>query len=129
MRRPLDPAFQPPAPMAPVAVRAPGGIDEAQLDGKIDTGADLCAVPERLVAELDLPPVRVVRAAGFGGGLQEATVYRIDVTLDGHTFPRVEALVTRRPYAIIGRNVLRHFVVRVDGPRGVLELRRPRSAP
>jgi predicted aspartyl protease len=112
--------------MVPVRVRAPGGVDALELDGKLDTGADLCAVPERYVAELDLPPVRTVRAAGFLGGLQEVVVYRVDVAIGTTLFPRVEALATRRPYAIIGRNVLRHLVVRLDGPRETVGIRRPK---
>ena len=35
---------------------------------------------------------------------------------------RVEAVATRRPYAIVGRNVLRSLVLRVHGPREELEL-------
>lgn len=53
MKRRLSRAFAPPAPMVPVSVRAPGGLDETILEGKLDTGADLSAVPERFIAELD----------------------------------------------------------------------------
>ena len=125
MKRALDRAFHPTAPMVPVRIAAPDGVDRAAADGKVDTGADLCAIPERLVVELDVPPVRVVRAAGFGGALVEATVYRVDLEIDGMSFPHVEALATRRPYVIIGRNVLSHLVLRIDGPGERLELRQP----
>ncbi len=126
MKRKLARAFHPPAPLVPVALRAPGGIDAVRLDGKIDTGADVCAVPEHVVAELDLPPVRTVRAAGFAGALQEAIVYRVDVELDGVIHRRLEALSTRRPYAIVGRNLLRSVVLRIHGPREELAVDRPR---
>jgi predicted aspartyl protease len=127
VKRALSRAFDPPAPMVPIRVRAPGGLDAADLAGKLDTGADLSAIPERHIAELDLPPVRTVRAAGFLGGLQETIVYRVDLAIDGMEFPRVEALATRRPYVIVGRNVLRRLVVRLDGPREKLELRLPKA--
>jgi predicted aspartyl protease len=112
----------------PVRVSAPFGLDAETVEGKLDTGADLCAVPERLVTELDLPPVRAVRAAGFQGTPEEVVVYRLDLEIDGLSFPHVEALATRRPYVIVGRNVLRRLLVRLDGPREQLEIRRPRSA-
>lgn len=114
--------------MVPVSLRAPGRLDAASLEGKLDTGADLCAVPDRHVAELDLPPIRTVRAAGVLGGLQEAIVYRVDIAFGGMEFKRVEALATRRPYVIIGRNILRRVVLRVDGPREKLEIEMPRPA-
>ena len=107
-----------------MVVKAPGKVGSASADGKVDTGADVCAVPERLVAELALPPVRTVRAAGYGGVLQEVTAYRMDLSLDGFDFLRVEALSTRRDYVIIGRNVLRWLIVRIDGPHETLELTR-----
>ncbi len=126
MKRALSRDFHPPAPLVPVVVRAPGEAEGQRLEGKIDTGADLCAVPAHVVAALDLPPVRTVRAASFEGVLHEVILYRCDLSLAGTTFTAVEALLTRRPYAIVGRNVLQKLVVRVDGPRQQLDISAPR---
>jgi len=125
MRRRFSRAFDPPAPVVPVRLGAPGGHESAALDGKIDTGADLCGVPEQLVVTLDLPPVRSVRAAGFAGMPHDVVVYRVDIEIDGWLFPRVEALAISRPYVLVGRNVLRVLVARFDGPHEQLDLRRP----
>lgn len=125
MKKKLDRHFHPPAAVIPLTVRAPGGVDSARLEGKVDTGADVSAVPERLVSELGLPPVRTVRAAGFTGSLEEVIAYRMDVEIDGLTFPRMEALATRREYVIVGRNVLCALMLRIDGPRETLEIRKP----
>ena len=127
MKRALSRAFNPPAPMVPVRVRAPGGVDAASLEGKLDTGADLSAVPEHQIAELDLPAIRTVRAAGFLGGLQEAIVHRADLSIGDMEFTHVEVLATRRPYVILGRNILRHVVLRLDGPRETVEVRLPKK--
>jgi predicted aspartyl protease len=113
--------------MVPTLIRAPLGVDTATLEGKLDTGADLSAVPERFIAELDVPPVRTVRAATFLGELQEVIVYRIDIKIGTMSFERIEVLSTRRPYVILGRNILRLLVVRLDGPGESVELRLPRS--
>jgi len=59
--------------------------------------------------------------------MQEVIVYRLDIEVGGMPFRAVEALSTRRPYAIVGRNVLRHVVVRIDGPREQLEIKLPRK--
>ena len=53
-------------------------------------------------------------------------MYRVDVETDGMVFPRVEALAVDRTYALLGRNLLRVLVVRLDGPREWLDLRRSR---
>jgi hypothetical protein len=111
--------------MVLVRIAAPSGADSASLQAKIDSGADVCAVPEHLVAELALPPVRAVRAAGFQGELREVVVFRVDLSLGDWAFPRVEAIATRRSYVIVGRNVLRQLLVRLDGPRAQLDLLRP----
>ena len=127
MKLALSRALNPPAPMVPVIVGAPKGIDMVALEGKLDTGADLCAVPDHLVMDLNLPPLRTVRAAGFLTGVQEVIVYGIGLTIDKMEFPYVEAIITRRPYVIVGRNVLRRLVMHMDGPAERLELRRPRE--
>lgn len=127
MKRALSRAFDPPAPMVPTRVSAPGGLDIATVEGKLDTGADLSAVPERCIVELDVPPVRTVRAAGFMGEMQEVIVYRVDLEIGDMVFPRVEALSTRRPYAILGRNILKRLVIRIDGPGEKLDIRLPRG--
>ncbi len=124
MRRSFSRAFAPPAPVVPLRLRAPGGRDAVEVDAKVDTGADLCAVPASLVVALDLPPVRTVRATGFSGAAHDAIVYRIDLEIDDLAFRRIETLAFGRPYALVGRNVLRHLVARFDGPRERLDLSR-----
>ena len=127
MRRPYSRDFRPPAPVVPVLVRVPAHTATRQLDGKIDSGADICAVPEGIIAELDLPPVRTVRAAGLAGVLAEATLFHVELEVAGHGFEHLEVLSTRRPYAIIGRNVLQRFVVKLDGPKAFLTMNAPKT--
>ena len=97
----------------------------ASLEGKLDSGADICALPESVIAALDLPPVREVRAAGFTGELRPTLLYRCTLDVAGRRFQNVEALATSRHYAIVGRNVLCHLVVKLDGPNEQLSLAHP----
>ena len=115
--------------MLPVVISAPSGTEKKALEGKVDSGADLCAVPEDVIAELDAPPIRIVRAAGFDGTHREAMLYDCALEVAGQRFPHVEALATRRRYAIIGRKVLRALIVKLDGPKSSLTvmLGRPRN--
>jgi len=114
--------FSPAAPVLPVLIRLPGSIESKRLEGKVDSGADMCAIPEDVIADLDLPPVRMVRAAGFAGVLQEVMLYHCAIELADRRFEHVEAVATRRRYAIIGRNVLRHLVLKLDGPNTTLTI-------
>jgi len=114
--------------MLPVVVRSPGGTELRHIEGKIDTGADICALPDTVITDLDLAPVRSVRAAGFGGALQEALLFHVDLEVAGLRIKHVEALSTRRPYAIIGRSILQQFAVRLDGPKGTLTITLPTRA-
>ena len=92
------------------------------VDAKIDTGADVCTLPRHVARRLDLPAVRVARAAGFSGGPVEMIVYAADVDLDGTRIEVVDVLVSERLYALLGRNLLRRAVLHLYGPRETLEL-------
>ncbi|MBI2217269.1 MAG: retropepsin-like domain-containing protein [Candidatus Rokubacteria bacterium] len=123
MRRRYSTAFEPPAPVVPIVVRAPGGVDSVEVDGKVDTGADVCTLPLHIARRLDLPAVRVARASGFSGAPLEVIVYAADFDLDDHRLEALDVLVTERPYALLGRNLLRRAILHLDGPRGWLDLR------
>ena len=127
MKKRLSRAFHPPAAVVPVAVRAPDGRDERALDGKIDTGGDLCALPHAIIGDLALPAERVVRVAPVLGATKEIVVYRMDLSVGGERFSYVETIGSDRPYGIIGRNVLRELLLRLDGPGETVELKRPRA--
>lgn len=122
MKRRYSAAFEPPAPVVSVEVCAPRGVDSVRVEAKVDTGADLCTLPLHVARRLDLPAVRVARAAGFSGAAVEVIVYAADFDLDDHRLDALEVLLTERPYALLGRNLLRRALLRLDGPRQRLDL-------
>jgi len=123
VKRPYDRRFAPAAPVLRVRAFRPSALASVDFDAKVDTGADLCAIPAQVVEALDLSAERSVRATGFGGPPQEVPVYRIDVELAGFRLSRLEAVATARSWALLGRNALRHIDVRLDGPREQLTVR------
>lgn len=103
-------------------VRAPGGVDWVEVDAKVDTGADVCTLPLHVARRLDVPAVRVARATDFSGAPVEVIVYAADFDLDDRWLEALDVLVTERPYALLGRNLLRRALLHLDGPRGRLDL-------
>ena len=52
-----DNSYNPPAPVADVVVAHPvRGARRSALRGKLDSGADITVIPERLVSQLGLMP-------------------------------------------------------------------------
>ncbi len=125
MRRRLSHAFQPPAAVVRLRLRAPSGADVVTTEALVDTGADMCAISERVAAALDLPPVRTSRVAGVFEIEREIVIYRVELEIVGVGVFHAEAFGLEQGNAIVGRNVLRRLVLRVDGPREVLSLESP----
>lgn len=86
----------------------------------LDTGASQTTITEKVKSELrlepdpDLPHVFVSGAVSKG---EYAFQYFVDVLIQGAVFSRVKVHLTRRAYAIIGRDILDHVILRLDGPR------------
>ena len=125
-----DPSYRPAAPVVPVGVSALGG-DAVMVPMLIDTGADVTLLPADLVRRLRLPQVDAITVSGFGGARQRATVHVATLTLGGRP---LTARVVASNEALLGRDVLEHFELELDGPRARLTLwapgrgRRPAAA-
>lgn len=118
-----SPDFVPPAPVLAVRVSAPSGTAGVALVLLVDTGADLSMLPESTAAALALPVVSSVRLQGVTGVAQSVRVHAAKFELAGKT--RLVEVACLGEEALIGRDILNAFVMKLDGPRGVLELRSP----
>ncbi len=111
--------FEPPAPLARVSLRVPDG-DNAVTDVPmlIDSGADLTLIPERSVADLKLEvdQVATYELEGFDGKKSLARSFQLELVFLRRTF-RGRFLVVNSRTGILGRNVLNHFTLLLDGPR------------
>lgn len=121
MRHAYDTSFDPPAAVLPIRVSAPGSEAGTLLRALVDTGADLCVVPERLADEIGLPAVSQVLVRGFGGVYRPAVLYA--ATLEYGKIMSVCEVLALGDEALVGRDLLRRLTLLLDGPLQILEVR------
>jgi hypothetical protein len=122
--------FDPPAPLARVNLRAlHNGAIVTGVPMLIDSGADVTLVPRTFINELrlELDQNESYELASFDG--QEGTTksVQLDLVFQTRTF-RGRFLLINSESGILGRNVLNHFALVLDGP-GLSWKEQPTSPP
>ncbi len=90
----------------------------------VDTGATLCAVDEASLRNLGIPPYGYATIVGASGP-RRCLTYPASLGFPGTTLPNLTfqdfhglPLASLGVVAVIGRNVLAHFVMVYNGPGG-----------
>jgi hypothetical protein len=118
--------FNPPAPVAEVTVvHIVTGASSASLSGKLDSGADVAVIPEKLVAQLSLTPKGYIWTRGYDGAYSRRAVYYVRLIVEGFNLPTVRCIVADRANVLLGRNVLNHFIITLDGKNLTFDLKDP----
>ena len=110
--------FDPPAPVALVSIRDPvSGNIVSDVPMLIDSGSDLTLIPEGSINELnlDLEQNESYELTGFDGHRSVAKSAQLDLVFLGRTF-KGRFVVIKEDSGILGRNVLNHFALILDGP-------------
>ena len=124
--RGYDRAFEPPAPVVDVTVLHPTVAGRrVAVRGKLDTGADVTAIPEHIVAELRLLPHGDTWIRGFDGAHFRRPVYYVRLLVEGTDLSSVRCIAAARRDVLLGRNVLNRFVASLDGKNMTFEMRDP----
>ncbi len=114
-----DQFFNPPAPLARVTLRKSEG-DNAVTDVPmlIDSGADVTLVPQQSVTLLGatVAPDTGYEVMGFDGRKSIAQVVSPDMIFLRRVF-RGRFLVSNQEWGVVGRDILNHVAVLLDGPR------------
>jgi len=110
--------FDPPAPVAQVALRdMQTGATVRDVPLLLDTGADITLLPQVAVERLGvaIQTERSYELRGFDGSISAAPVVVLDLIFLGRAF-RGPYLVIAREDGIVGRDVLNHVSLLLDGP-------------
>jgi predicted aspartyl protease len=111
--------FEPPAPVAQVTLRNPNtGALVAAVLLLVDTGADVTLLPRIAVEQLGVPLLadQSYELMGFDGSKSFAPVVMLDMIFLRRAF-RGRYLLIEEERGILGRDILNHMILLLDGPR------------
>jgi len=119
-----DDRFSPPAPIAEAALRNPdSGSLISNIRMLIDSGADVSVVPESAVKLLGISPAaREFEVMSFDGTVAAYHAVRADLVFLRKTF-KGQFLVIDQEVGVLGRDVLNHVALLLDGPQRNWEAR------
>ncbi len=110
--------FTPPAPVARVTLRNPNtGVTLADVPMLIDSGADVTLLPQPSVEFLGIVAEANIayELTGFDGSQSSSQAVRADLLFQGKTF-KGEFLLIHQEVGYIGRDILNHLALLLDGP-------------
>ncbi len=123
MKYDYNPALSPPAPFVTVRIADPVFPSRHHtLSAEVDTGADITAIPQSVVAELALAPAGTARVAGYEGRAALLSYYDVILSLAGVNLVGLSVVAVEGEFALVGRDVLNHFRTVLDGPALTLEI-------
>jgi hypothetical protein len=110
--------FTPPAPLARVTIRNPeNGTTLSDVPMLLDSGADVTLIPQASVARLGttIHINESYELMGFNGSVTQAQAVQLDLIFLRRRF-KGRFLVSHQDWGIIGRDVLNHLSLLLDGP-------------
>lgn len=113
---PCDGDFMPPAPL--LTVKLTGVVHSRphiEVPALIDTGSDITAVPANLVRKLRLYKLRRIQIEGVEAREIADHTYAIRLTVGNFPFREMEVILTKLPFAILGRDWLQEYYLLLNG--------------
>jgi len=115
----------PPAPVVKTQVINPLTGETFDLPGKLDTGAAMTVIPKDIALTLHLEQMGDVLCQGYDGVETLRPLYYVTLEVPGYHFPIVEVTASPRRDVLLGRDVLNHFILTLNGKDLTFELQDP----
>ena len=117
-----DPTFNPPAPVVTVQINNPFTGANVRCRAQIDTGSFMSAIPTAVAETLGLRPHSRVRARSVDRASIELSTYRVNLIVEGQVIVNQEVGMLERGDMLLGRDVLQHFILTLNGKEGKFDL-------
>lgn len=114
-----DKTYDPAAPVVTVVIRR---AKELILSALLDTGADCSIFPVNLLRRIGATYLETRNMIGATGYAQTVNLYLVEVQIGSYKIPGVRAVGIKSNEAILGRDVLNHLIVTLDGIAGTTEI-------
>lgn len=112
--------YYPAAPVADITITATKRIT---LSALVDSGSDTSMMPLTALTAIEAEYLETKRVRGLFGHARNADLYLVDVQLGDYRVPAVRVIgVPSGETAIIGRDILNHLIVVLDGIALITEI-------
>lgn len=114
----------PPAPILPIEIAAPGRARTSHaVMALIDSGADATLLPIDVLEEIGARAVGYATLIGISDRPHLVEVHIVNIVIGPHTLYAVRVLaMPTGSDSIVGRDVLNHLTITLNGPAGATEL-------
>ncbi len=126
MKASYDTSQLPPAPFLPVRLTSLAEHSESiTVQAKLDTGADLTAIPDALIERLHLMPASEIEVEGYDGRRATLRAYDVNLQIDQLSVAGLLVIGFAEDYVLLGRDVLNRLRVLLDDPALTTEVFTP----
>jgi hypothetical protein len=111
-----DPDFSPPAPVLEITVHHPktAGL-ETEVRAQLDPDSDISVLPESAAHAIRLQRDGELEVEGYDGLVARVPLCVVTLEVVGEMLPPMSVVVMPRSLAILGRDVLNHFTLTLNG--------------
>ncbi|MDE0142589.1 MAG: hypothetical protein F4047_18930 [Caldilineaceae bacterium SB0670_bin_27] len=119
-----DNSYDPPAPFILISVDGYiSGRSPVTVPAFADSGADGTMLPRDILTAVEAEYADTVLLRGTAGGVQKLDRYTVRIRIEEKTIDSVSAVATAAgSEPLIGRDVLNHLVVTLNGTAGYTEV-------
>ena len=98
---------------------------ETRVRAQVDPGSDITVLPESVAEAIGLQLAGDLETEGYDGVVTRWPLCVVTMTVADVILPPMSVVVMPRSLAILGRDVLSHFILTLNGKDFTFELRDP----